>query len=246
MQATFKHFISCLFCLSLLFWTGCTDTITTMGRGGSTVSEKPPTLTPAEQSEVDGIIKWHGRNAIVYYLEAAQKDRNADETLALKYLQHFVSQGANVNAKGRDNATPLHLAAESGSVKIIEFLVSKGADVNAKNAVGETPLHGYGARTNLEIAEFLISKRADVNAKNSEGDTPLHHAVRWGENPDWVTFLVSKGANVNTKNERGETPADVARKRLREAQGGMISTPDQRYTAEVSREILAILGDQSQ
>jgi len=203
MQATFKLFFSSLFCLSLLFWTGCTDTFNTMqGQGGTTASAKPPTLTPAEQAEVDAFINRFGRDAIVRYLEIARKDRNTDESLVLKYLQYFVSQGANVNAKGGSDKTPLHLAVESGSVKIVEFLISNGADVNAKTG-DFTPLHLAAQSGNLEIVKFLVSK-ADVNAKT--GDlTPLHLAAQSG-NLEVVKFLVSQGADVNAKNYYGRTP----------------------------------------
>lgn len=52
----------------------------------------------------------------------------------------LVQSGANVNAKGLDNDTPLHDAASNGHLKLIKLLVERGADIHAKNAKGKTPL----------------------------------------------------------------------------------------------------------
>lgn len=48
--------------------------------------------------------------------------------------------GANVNAKGLDNETPLHDAAVNGHLKLVKLLVEKGADIYAKNSKGKTPV----------------------------------------------------------------------------------------------------------
>lgn len=52
----------------------------------------------------------------------------------------LVQSGANVNAKGLDNDTPLHDAASNGHLKLIKLLVERGADIHAKNSKGKTPL----------------------------------------------------------------------------------------------------------
>lgn len=48
--------------------------------------------------------------------------------------------GANVNAKGLDNESPLHDAAINGHYKLVKLLVEHGADIYAKNSKGKTPL----------------------------------------------------------------------------------------------------------
>lgn len=52
----------------------------------------------------------------------------------------LLQSGANLNARGLDNDTPLHDAAVNGHVKIAKLLVERGADINAKNSKGKTPL----------------------------------------------------------------------------------------------------------
>lgn len=52
----------------------------------------------------------------------------------------LVQAGANVNAKGHENDTPLHDAAINGHIKLVKLLVERGADIHAKNSKGKTPL----------------------------------------------------------------------------------------------------------
>ena len=55
-------------------------------------------------------------------------------------VKFLVFEGADVNAKNKNDETPLHKAADGGSDSAIyKFLVSEGADENAKNKAGKTP-----------------------------------------------------------------------------------------------------------
>ncbi|MCL2104127.1 MAG: ankyrin repeat domain-containing protein [Kiritimatiellaeota bacterium] len=194
---------------------GCGD-----GGGGS--------WTPAEKAEVDKYIREYGRDAIARYLiDTNQKGEQPD----FKYIKHFASQGANVNAKDVFGRTPLHWAAICGNIEAIKFLVSQGADVNARDSKGYTPLH-QAARGNIEAVKFLVSKGADVNAKNILGGTPADVAsgnkeiaiatldeiaqrvtpadmAKGNGNVEVIKFLESKGTDVNAKDSNGETPADA-------------------------------------
>jgi ankyrin repeat protein len=82
-----------------------------------------PSLTPAEQADVDRYIKEDGRNAILQYL--MYRRANDTDEIALKYVKYFVSQGADVNAKDDMGRTPLGLAR--GRTDIIKYLASVGA-----------------------------------------------------------------------------------------------------------------------
>jgi len=159
MQTTFKLFFSCLFCLLLTLVSGC---------GGGV-----PSLTPAEQAEVDKYIKEDGRNAIANYMDAARKKNETDEKRVLKYIKYLLSQGAEVSAH---NDRALCIAATRGWIEVVKFLISRGANVNAKNN-GEPPLQHamhYATRMeHFEVIKFLVSKGADINAKCISGYTTL-------------------------------------------------------------------------
>lgn len=51
----------------------------------------------------------------------------------------LVRAGANVNAKGLENNTPLHDAAIVGQLKLVKMLLERGADPCFKNSKGKTP-----------------------------------------------------------------------------------------------------------
>jgi len=44
-----------------------------------------------------------------------------------------VNQKADINAKDKDEWTPLHLASRYGHLSVVEYLVNQKADINEKN-----------------------------------------------------------------------------------------------------------------
>ena len=157
-------------CLLLLFVSG------TVIRAMNNAS---PKLTAAELAETNDFITKHGRDAILRYLmESGQNFKNTDSPLILKYIEYFVSQGANVDAKDiKTGLTPLHMVVMFKDGKVAKFLVSKGADVNAKDKLRMTPLHSASMVRHLETVKLLVSKGADVNTKALNDYTPLHMAL---------------------------------------------------------------------
>lgn len=61
---------------------------------------------------------------------------NNHKSIALNLIEH----GANVNAKGYNNTTALHIAAMRGDVSVVEALLKAGAHKNAKTKKGVTAL----------------------------------------------------------------------------------------------------------
>lgn len=69
----------------------------------------------------------------------------------------LVKGGANVNAKGLDDDTPLHDATTSGNLILVKFLVENGAEPFAKNIKGKMPID-YAEQQILEYLESLRGK----------------------------------------------------------------------------------------
>ena len=150
----------------------------------------------------------------------------------------LIAAGADVNAKGVDEWTPLHWAARKGREGVTELLITKGAVVNSKANDGKTPLdwaiqksrtetadilRKHGGKTAEELENFFhaigdgdleavnkaISDGFDFNNAIYEGHTPLHMAVDWGYK-EIVELLLVNGVDVNAKDEFGDTPLDWA------------------------------------
>jgi ankyrin repeat protein len=51
----------------------------------------------------------------------------------------LIKHGANVNAAGYEDNTPLHDAAMVGNQKLVKLLIDKGANPHFKNKKGKTP-----------------------------------------------------------------------------------------------------------
>ena len=84
----------------------------------------------------------------------------------MKWLKE---EGADVNAKGGDGSTPMHVAAGGGHVDAMKWLKEQGANINAKNNNGETPLSI--AQTD-EAKEWLRANGAEVSSSPRADSTP--------------------------------------------------------------------------
>jgi len=114
-----------------------------------------------------------------------------------------------VQAKDKEQGTPLHSAAASGHIKIVEYLLSKGADVNARNAVNQNPLLYAAYHGHAEIVNLLLEKGAEFKEQDMYGRNVLHYPAREGHNRV-VEILVKKGLDINQEDRGGVTPLRFA------------------------------------
>src|SRR4029079_6677881 len=95
--------------------------------------------------------------------------------------RELVGLGADVHARNRRGAEPLHAATFGGPGSLhwdptrqqamIVYLVSAGADPNAKAAGGVTPLHRAVRNRCSAAVETLLSAGADPRLANDNGST---------------------------------------------------------------------------
>jgi hypothetical protein len=100
-----------------------------------------------------------------------------------EFARALVSAGADVGAKNRRGAQPLHYAADGGpgsaswnpeaQAATITYLIGAGADPNATDNSGVAPLH-RAVRTRCAAAvDALLDGGADPRRENKNGSTPM-------------------------------------------------------------------------
>jgi hypothetical protein len=133
--------------------------------------------------------KAYYRDQIAHYLYAGDTALHiAAAGYRYEIAQMLIAAGANVRARNRRGAEPLHYAADGmpgspnwnpgAQVAIITCLIKAGADPNAIDNSGVTPLH-RAVRTHCAAAvKALLDNGADVRRRNGSGSTPLLLATR--------------------------------------------------------------------
>jgi len=155
----------------------------------------------------------------------------------------LVAHGADVHAKNRRGAEPLHYAADANrfepdaQAETITYLLSIGADPNALNKDGVAPLHRAVRTRSLAAVRALLDGGANPRLPNQTGSTPLHLAVqttgRGGsgsarardQQAGIVRLLLQRGARATDRDQYGKTVQQAAasawtRALLREASAG--------------------------
>ena len=118
---------------------------------------------------------------------------------------------AQVNAKGEDDWTALHISANEGTTDVCKALLehSGEVDINAISAIGSTPLHLATTKGYLDCVQLLVNSGADINARDGEGNTPLHLTAMHNHDGT-VSWLLGKDPLVDIQNNHGLTAYEVA------------------------------------
>jgi hypothetical protein len=100
-----------------------------------------------------------------------------------RIAKELIARGADVRAKNRRGAEPLHYAVDGGpgspvwnpneQIAIIAELIRAGADPNAFDKSGVAPLHRAVRNRCAAAVRSLIEGGADPKAPNRNGSTPM-------------------------------------------------------------------------
>ncbi len=113
-------------------------------------------------------------------------------------VKRLLHQGADVNARGIIDQTPLHNAASVGRTEVVRILLDHGADVGAVEQHGMTPLHVAAESGNSDVVVILLERGADVNVQDNAGFQPLHMAAAHGC-VEAAEVLLDRGAELNAR-----------------------------------------------
>ncbi len=131
---------------------------------------------------------------VTYFLELIRRQVYAGDTALhvaaaaswTEFAETLVAAGADLRARNRRGAEPLHSAA-----------------------VGSPGMKRWNPRAQAAMIAWLIDAGADPNATDKDGVTPLHRAVRT-RSAAAVAALLERGADAGRKNHGGSTPLRLA------------------------------------
>ena len=147
---------------------------------------------------------------------------------------HFLlEQGACVDARDKQQCTPLLVAAQYGEIMIAHLLLRHGADAQAADENGDTAMHWVAYKGHHEFVRLLAAGTAtppwsdkikerqplledarnhdgsfNIDVADNKGQTPLHLAASRGA-VRVVARLCDLGASLSVHDKNGRTPVEA-------------------------------------
>ena len=120
-------------------------------------------------------------------------------------VRKLIENGYDIEAKLRNGATPLHVAALHGKLSVVKVLVKMGAEINSVcSSWKRTPLFDAIRSKNEEIVRLLLENKADIHHEDDDKVNPIFFAV-YLDSENIVKLLLENGADQNAINRRGNT-----------------------------------------
>ena len=142
------------------------------------------------------------------FIKALENER--DEVMLL-LISEFRYDPTNI--KGRNDASPLHIACKKGNLSLVRTLIHDyHADINDKDISGKTPFTLALENERDEVMLVLISEfRYDpTNIKGRNDVSPLHVACKKGNLSLVRTLIRDYHADINDKEFYGKTSFTLA------------------------------------
>lgn len=129
-------------------------------------------------------------------------------------VQHLISKGVDLNAKGGKYGSALQVAARNHDVDTVEILLQNNADVNVGGGKHGSAIVAAAASGSLtcsgqNIIRLLLERGADIESRDDDGWTALFWAAYLGD-LNTTRLLCKYKADHHVVGKFGETPLLVA------------------------------------
>lgn len=146
----------------------------------------------------------------------------AAENFNIDVLKFLVSKGADVNAKDKNDETPLHYTIRQHygvrgmfDVEVPKYLISHGANIHAKDCDGMTPLYATSTTCMMttykhyweyaeKVMKCLLLQGAEIDIKN-ELATETFLCPLAVNDVEILKHIISQGVDINVKDANGRT-----------------------------------------
>lgn len=121
-----------------------------------------------------------------------------------KIAQTLIQKGADVNARNKEQWTPIHLAAYNGNAEMMDLLLANGAKLDLVNDIQQSPLHLAIQNGNMKTVEKLLDLGVAIDRPDKNGYTPLMYAAAQGK-IKLVKLLLDRGSDPKAEDKHGNT-----------------------------------------
>ncbi|MFN0199506.1 MAG: ankyrin repeat domain-containing protein [Planctomycetaceae bacterium] len=132
----------------------------------------------------------------------------------VKTIDRLVAEGVDVNAKGKDDITPLFFALEARNKAGFLRLLEHKANPNLPNSLSGESVISIAAKIEDDSSwlKMVLEHGGNPNTPDMvdsmeqfRNETPIFRAL-WSRNVENVELLIKAGADLNHQTEFGETP----------------------------------------
>lgn len=121
-------------------------------------------------------------------------------------VAELIKQGADVNAVGKDELTPLAWVLASGNLDTAELLLKKGADPNHRMSSGESLMALVAGGDNQDRLKLMLDYGGDPNLRGLHDRPATIYAVEQNRLGN-LKLLIDRGADVNAHTPNGSESA---------------------------------------
>jgi len=128
----------------------------------------------------------------------------------IKRIDALVSEGVDVNARGKDGFTPIMGALARLNLAGVKRLLQLGANPNVTVIGGDSAISLAAKIDDPRFLQAMLEYSGDANYVNPRTAWSLLHEATISYRMKSVELLTQHGANLNVQDRNGETPLMLA------------------------------------